>query len=61
MDTSLQLSLLIVLAVLCVLVAGNFMINRAQGMSANENWRETKMWGGGFIIYAALDYLILMI
>ena len=60
MNTSLQLSLPIVLATVCVLVTGNYMINRKQGMCSKDNLQETQVWGIGFIIYAVFDYLILM-
>ena len=61
MDTPFQISLPIVLVMAGVLVAGNYVINRKQGMCSSDNFRETKMWGVGFIIYAALDYFILML
>jgi hypothetical protein len=61
MNTSLQLALPIVLALLCVLIAGNYMINRKQGICSSDNLRETQMWGSGFFIYAVFDYLLLML
>ena len=61
MNTLLQLSLFIVLAMLVVLVAGNYMINRREGIRSSENLRETKMWGVSFFIYAIFDYFLLML
>lgn len=61
MNPSFQLSLPLVLAILCVLMTGNYFINRQQGVSTRDNLRETRMWGVGFIIYALLDYLILIL
>jgi len=61
MNTSLQLSLPIVFAMLCALVAGNYMVNSKQGMSSRDNLRDTQMWGVGFFIYAMFDFLILML
>lgn len=61
MDISRQLSFAIVLAMLCVLVTGNYMINHRSGMCPIDNARDTQMWGAGFFMYAVFDYLILMI
>jgi hypothetical protein len=61
MNISLQLALPIVLAMLCVLVMGNYMINRRQGVQSSENLRETQMWGVGFFTYAVFDYFLLML
>ena len=60
MNPLLQFLLPIVLAVLCVFVAGIYILNRGRGMCFRDTLRETLMWGGGFIIYAVFDYLILM-
>ena len=54
-------SWLIVLAMALVVIAGNYVINRRQGMRQSENLRETRMWGLGFIVYAVLDYFILVL
>ena len=59
MDTPFHVALPFVLLLAGVVALGNFFINRKQGMRPGDNIRETRMWGVGFIIYAALDYLIL--
>ncbi len=60
MTSTFQLSFCIVLAMVCVLVTGSYMMNRGQGICSNDTLREALMWGGGFIIYAMFDYFILM-
>lgn len=60
MSAPLQVSLLIGLAVLGVLVTGSYISKRGQGMCLNDTLREVLLWGGGFIVYAVLDYFILM-
>jgi hypothetical protein len=62
MDTSLQFLLPMGLALLSVVVAGVYMLNRGRGIYLNndDNVREALMWGGGFIVYAVFDYMILM-
>ncbi len=44
MNTSFQLSLRIVLATLCTLVAGNYMKNSEQGMCSRDNLRDAHVW-----------------
>lgn len=60
MNTSFQSAILIVLVTLCVFVSGNYITNMVEEMPAEKNWRETQMWGAGFVIYAVLDYLVLI-
>lgn len=57
--SSLQYSWIFVLIMALLVIGGNYLINRRQGMRENENLRETRMWGAGFVVYAILDYLIL--
>ena len=49
-----------VLAMLSVLAAGVFISSRSNGTFLKEEPREVLLWGGGFIVYAILDYFILM-
>jgi hypothetical protein len=60
MNAPLQLLLPIGLVLLSVFATGVYMLNRGQRVSLNGNVREALLWGGGFIIYAVFDYLILM-
>jgi len=50
----------IVLAIVSLVVAGIYWSCRGQGICSNEYIREAVIWGGGFLIYAVLDYYILM-
>lgn len=61
MNSSFQISSALVLVMLCVLMTGNYFINRHQGIDSSDNLRETKLWGIGFVVYAVFDYLILML
>lgn len=60
MNASFKLGILIVLVTWCVFVAGNYLTNMVEEIPPEKNMRETQMWGAGFIVYAALDYLILI-
>lgn len=57
--SSLQYSSVFVLIMALAVIGGNYLINRKQGMQKDENMRESRMWGAGFLVYAVVDYLIL--
>lgn len=61
MQSSLQFSWLAVAILAALVTAGNYLVNRRQGMRQKENVHETEMWGLGFIIYALLDYFIVVL
>lgn len=61
MNASFQLALPIVLALLCLVVTGNYMINQKHGMCPSHNLNDTKMWGVSFFIYAVFDYFLLLL
>lgn len=44
----------------CALTTGIFWTCRGQGICSSDSAREALMWGGGFIIYAVIDYFVLM-
>lgn len=54
------LPLLMVLILAVAVPIGNYLINQKQGMRSSDNVRESKMWGVGFIIYAAFDCLLIL-
>ena len=61
MSTWSQFSWFVVLLLAGLVVAGNYLVNRRQGMRVSENMRETRMWGVGFLIYAVVDYFLLVL
>lgn len=50
-----------VLALSCVLMVGIRMTSNEQETSLGKSVQESLMWGGGVIIFAAIEYLILML
>lgn len=50
-----------VVALVCAATLANYVINRKLGMPSTENLRDTKMWGVGFAVYAALDHVLLIL
>ncbi|MBI3902682.1 MAG: hypothetical protein HY306_07030 [Nitrosomonadales bacterium] len=59
MNITLQMFLL-GLVVVGALTTGIFWTCRGQGVCSSDSMREALLWGGGFIIYAVIDYLVLM-
>ena len=61
MQSTILFSWLAVFILATLVVGGNYLVNRRQGMRDKENLKETRMWGAGFIVYAVLDYFILIL
>ena len=59
MNVSFQLAS-IGLLMLAMLASGILWVCRGQGECMNDSVREALLWGGGFLLYAVIDYLILM-
>lgn len=60
MNLPFQLLLPIGLAMTCVFATGIYMSQRGDGICSSDSLREAMLWGGGFIVYAVLDYFVLM-
>jgi hypothetical protein len=60
MNAPFQLLLPIGLAMTFVFASGVYMTNRGDDIDSTDSLKEAMMWGGGFIIYAVLDYIVLM-
>lgn len=55
------LFIFIVLVMVSALTVGIFFTsNDRQGMQHSDSIMEVLIWGGGFIIYAVIDYLVFM-
>jgi len=64
MNSSPQMLLLIliftVLVAACIFTAGIVFTFRDQAMRARETFLEMFLWGGGFVVYSVVDYMIFM-
>ncbi len=63
MNVSPQAYLFICMALVMVsaFVVGIFLTAKdRKGMQSNEPLKEVLIWGGGFVIYAIIDYLMFM-
>jgi len=50
----------VVVIAACIFTAGIVYAFRNQVMQARETYFEMLLWGGGFVVYAVVDYLLFM-